>query len=148
MEVILKRKNNAVHFEAQNEGGITVNIDGSPEVGGEGKGVRPMQLMLMSLGGCSAIEVVNILKKQRQALEDIQVAVSGEREKGAMPSLFTEVDIAFHLKGEVDPQKAEHAIKLTLEKYCSATATLEKAGTRITYSLFINSKEYAKEKAF
>ena len=77
MKITLKRLNDAVHFEGSNEDGNTVHIDGSPAIGGEGKGLRPMQLLLVSLGPCSSMDVVCILKKMRQRREDIQVEVKG-----------------------------------------------------------------------
>ena len=141
MQITLNRKNQAVHFEAVNEAGQTVQIDGSPDVGGEGKGLRPMQLMLMSVAGCSAIDVVNILKKQRQKLDEVKIVVTGEREKGKIPSLFTDINLEFHFNGEVETGKADYAIKLTMEKYCSASRTVQVAGADLTYSIHINGEE-------
>ena len=97
-----------------------------------------MELMLMSVGTCSAIDVVNILNKQRQPLEDISISVTGEREKDKVPSLFTKIHITYKLKGLLDEHKVDRAIKLALENYCSATKTLQKTA-HITYSFTINA---------
>lgn len=128
-KVILTRKNDHVHFEATDEEGLTVQIDGGPGVGGEGKGVRPMQLLLMGLGGCSSIDVVEILRKQRQQLDDIQVEVIGDRDTSKVPSPYTDIEVIFDLKGEIDPAKAQRAVDLSIEKYCSVAKTLETFAT-------------------
>jgi putative redox protein len=95
--------------------------------------MRPMQMLLAAMGGCSGIDVVSVLKKQRQDLRDIKITITGEREKDAVPALYTEVHAHFRLYGNVDPQKAEKAVSLSVEKYCSVARTLEKSA-RITYS--------------
>jgi len=101
MKISLNRKNEAVHFEAHSElSDITVHIDGSPEIGGEGKGVRPMELVLMALGSCSVFDLSSILKKQRQDVQDIQVAVEGKR-RDEVPNIFTHIHITFTLTGEI-----------------------------------------------
>lgn len=128
-KVVLTRKNAHVHFEATDEDGLSVQIDGGPGVGGEGKGVRPMQLLLMGLGGCSSIDVVEILRKQRQSLEDIKVEIVGDRDPDAVPSPYTEITVLFDLTGDVDPAKAQRAVALSLEKYCSVAKTLEAYAT-------------------
>lgn len=137
MEITIRRVNKKYHFEAESSNGIKVHVDASPDIGGENKGARPMELMLMSVGSCSAIDLINILNKQRQELEDINITVTGEREKNKIPSLFTDIHITYKLKGNLDPQKVDRAIKLALENYCSATKTLEKTAY-ITYSFTIN----------
>ena len=133
MNVTITRKNKAVHFEAQNADGNTVHFDGSQEVGGEGKGVRPMEGVLMSLASCSAIDVVDMLKKMRQELEDIQIDVKGER-RDEIPKVFTKIHLAYRLKGDIHPDKAERAVKLSAEKYCSVSKMLE-PDVEITYSV-------------
>lgn len=139
MRIDLSRRNNAVHLEASNEDGQTVSIDGAPSVGGENLGMRPMQLLLSALGGCSTIDVIQILKKQRQPLEDIHVRIDGDRQKDVTPSLFEKIHVHFTLKGELDEKKVKRAIALSLEQYCSVAKTLEKTA-EITYSFeIINS---------
>ncbi|MBI5915495.1 MAG: OsmC family protein [Bacteroidetes bacterium] len=127
MHITLQRLNSAVHFEAKNDDGNTVSIDGSPDVGGEGKGVRPMQLLLMSLAGCSSIDVVSLLKKMRQPLDDIRVEVHGERDTGEVPAVFKKIHMQFILKGDLDEEKVAKAIGMSVEKYCSVARMLEKA---------------------
>lgn len=126
MLIELQRKNNAYHFEAVNETGQHVQIDASPTIGGQNKGARPMELLIMGLGGCSGIDVINILQKQKIEVEDLKISIEAEREKDAIPSLFTDINIHFTFKGSIDQNKAERAISLSLEKYCSVAKTLEK----------------------
>jgi len=95
-----------------------------------------MQLMLASAGSCSSIDVISILKKQKQNLRDIIVEVNGEREKDKIPSLFTDVNLHFILFGDLDPDKVKRAVDLSVTKYCSALKTIEKTAT-ITYSFEI-----------
>ena len=132
----LNRLNDAYHMEAQNEQGNTVHLDASPDIGGTNQGMRPMQLLLAAMGGCSSIDVISILKKQKQNLRDIKVTVTGEREKDAIPSLFTEVHAHFRLYGDLDSDKAQKAVALSVEKYCSVAKTLEKTA-RVTFSIEI-----------
>jgi putative redox protein len=98
--------------------------------------MRPMQMLLAAMGGCSAIDVINILKKQKQDLKDIKVTVTGEREKDAVPSLYTDVHAHFRLFGNLDKDKANKAVTLSVEKYCSVAKTLE-ARAKVTYSVEI-----------
>jgi putative redox protein len=136
IKIELNRLNDAFHFEAINENGNKVHIDASPDIGGTNQGMRPMQMLLAAMGGCSAIDVINILKKQKQDLKDIKVTVTGEREKDAVPSLYTEVHAHFRLFGGLDKDKANKAVTLSVEKYCSVAKTLE-ANAKITYSVEI-----------
>ena len=110
IKIELNRLNDAFHMEARNEQGNTVHIDGSPDIGGTNQGMRPMQLLLVCMGGCSSIDIINILKKQKQPLKDFKVTVTGEREKDVVPSLFTEVHVHFRLYGELDPDKVQKAV--------------------------------------
>ena len=95
-----------------------------------------MQLLLAAMGGCSSIDVINILKKQKQPLRDIKVTVTGEREKDAVPSLYTDVNAHFKLYGNLDKDKVAKAVSLSVEKYCSVAKTLE-TNAKITYSIEI-----------
>jgi putative redox protein len=134
MLIKLERRNDAYHFEASNEQGNQVNIDASPAIGGQNLGARPMELLLMGLGGCSAIDVISILKKQRIEVADFKIEINGEREPDAIPSLFKDIHIKFIVKGPVDSVKVEKAIVLSMDKYCSVAKTLEKTA-KITWSL-------------
>lgn len=122
-------------FEAQDANGHRVRIDTSPETGGTNFGVRPMQMLLMGLGGCSGIDIVSILKKQRQPIEGFHITIEGEREKGKEPSLWEDVTIIFELKGDIDPSKARRACELSMEKYCSVAETLRKAGCTFKWDM-------------
>ncbi|TDS10369.1 OsmC family protein [Sphingobacterium paludis] len=135
MKIHLNRKNDAVHFEASSElSSIKVNIDGSESIGGEGKGVRPMELVLMALGSCSVFDLSTILKKQRQTIEDIQVEVEGTRRE-EIPNIFTQIHITFTLQGDIDEEKAQKAAELAVKKYCSVHDMLAAGGVDITYSI-------------
>ncbi len=127
MEIEIKRLNQLFHLEAQNVEGRRVQSDGSPAIGGENLGMRPMELLLSSLGSCSAMDVIHFLKKMRQPLEDIHIQVRGERDPGEVPSLFTHIHIHYKLFGKLDPRKAERAIRMSTEKYCSVSRHLEKS---------------------
>ena len=143
MEVVLKRLDDDFHFEGIGTSSVPVHIDAAEGIGGHNAGARPMELLLMGIGGCTAIDVILILKKQRQAIEDFQIRISGIREKieGTEKTPFREINIQFELKGPIDGNKALKAIQLSMEKYCSATAQLEPSAT-ITHTLVLNSNQF------
>ena len=134
MVIELQQQAGSYHFVASNESSNAVHIDAAPAIGGQGKGARPMELLIMGVGGCSGIDVINILSKQRIEVKDLKLKIDAEREADAVPSLFTKIHITFIFKGEIDKVKAEKAVGLSLEKYCSAAKTLEKTAV-ITSSL-------------
>lgn len=138
MRIELKQLDDAFHFEAISETGNIALMDAGENIGGSNKGVRPMQMLLMGLGGCSAIDIVMILKKQRQIISDFQITIDGEREEDKEPSLWKTIQIHFKLKGEIDKEKAERAVQLSMNKYCSVSKTLEIAGANITYKVSVN----------
>jgi len=138
MKINLIRLDDNFHMEASNEDGSTLSMDGSPDIGGQNKGMRPMQLLLAAAGGCSAIDVILILKKQKQVIRKFEVEVDGKREKVDDYSLFKDICLHFKMEGEIDPMKAEKAIQLSLEKYCSVAKTLEPTA-KITYKLTIEN---------
>ena len=125
MKINLKRLDDDFHLVATNEDGNTLHLDGSADIGGHGQGMRPMQLLLAAVGGCSAIDVILILKKQKQIIESFEIEVVGEREKVEEYSLFRDICLHFKLKGQIDLAKAEKAVQLSLDKYCSVSKTLE-----------------------
>jgi putative redox protein len=137
----LSRVHGDFGIEATDENGHTIKMDSSPESGGLNFGVRPMQTLLMGLGGCSAIDVISILKKQRQDVTDYKINISGEREQGKEPSLWKSVRIEFHLYGNIDPDKADRAVDLSVNKYCSVAATLMGAGAEIKTKVFVHPAE-------
>jgi putative redox protein len=138
MKISLKRVDDAFNMEATDEGGHKVLMDSSVEQGGNNNGVRPMQMLLMGLGGCSAIDIVMILKKQRQEVTGFSIEVDGEREKGKEPSIWEKVHLIFHLEGNVDPDKAARAVELSMTKYCSVAETLRRAGGDLTWETKVN----------
>jgi putative redox protein len=137
----LSRVSGEYGFEATDEYGHTVRMDSSTESGGHNFGVRPMQMLLMGLGGCSAIDVIAILRKQRQDVVDYKMVISGEREAGKEPSLWQDITLEFHLYGTADEDKAKKAVELSLDKYCSVAATLYKADAKIDWKVFIHPAE-------
>lgn len=128
-------------FEARDAGGHIVRMDTSPETGGIDFGVRPMQMLLMGLGGCSGIDIVSILKKQRQQVTGFNMTIEGEREPGKEPSLWKNIHIVFDLTGEIDPDKAKKACELSMDKYCSVAATLKAAHGTITWEVKVNAQQ-------
>ncbi len=114
-------------FEAVTQEGYQFTIDGKREAG-----VGAMDLMLFSVAGCTAVDVVIILKKQRQPVAGVTVKVSGER-ADEHPKVFTKIHIEYIVKGDLDPKKVERAIQLSEEKFCSASAMLRKTA-EITHS--------------
>jgi len=137
-KIELSRVHGDFGFEASDENGHTIKMDSSPESGGENYGVRPMQMLLMGLGGCSAIDVIHILKKQRLEVKDYKMVINGEREAGKEPSLWKNINIEFHIYGDIPLEKAKKAVELSIEKYCSVSATLEKAGAEIKWQVFVH----------
>lgn len=136
MNIQLERQNSDVHFEAVNEEGIKVQLDGAPNIGGENMGARPMQLLLMGLGGCSGIDVVLILKKQKINPEVMRINIDAQR-VDAIPSIFEKIHVTFQFGGEgLDEKKLNRAVSLSMEKYCSVTKILEKSA-EITHSVEI-----------
>jgi putative redox protein len=125
MKITLKRLNDDYHMEATNETGNTVQMDGSPKIGGSNLGARPMEVVLMSLAGCSSIDVISILKKMKQEVTDYDVEVTAER-RDEIPSIFTKIHMKFLVKGnELDEEKVKRAVQLSAEKYCSVSKILE-----------------------
>ncbi|HEY4936862.1 MAG TPA: OsmC family protein [Puia sp.] len=139
VHVEISRVNNDFGFEGKDATGHTVKMDSSPESGGHDFGIRPMQMLLMGLGGCSGIDIVSILKKQKQTVEGFRILIDGQRETGKEPTLWKEVSIKFELKGPIDPEKARRACSLSIEKYCSVAATLMGAGCKIKWETIIIS---------
>jgi putative redox protein len=137
IRIELDRKEGDFGFEARDANGHTVKLDSSPESGGINYGVRPMQMLLMGLGGCSGIDIVSILKKQRQQVDGFRMSIDGEREPGVEPSLWKDVKILFELEGNIDLDKAKKACQLSMDKYCSVAETLRRSGTKLTWEVRI-----------
>lgn len=126
------------HMEAQNEQGGLIRMDGSTSIGGLEGGFSPMQLLLAGVGGCSAIDIIGILKKQKQNLQDLKVEIDGDRQKKGTYSEFKTIHIKYIFSGDLDERKVERAINLSLDKYCSVSKTLEKT-SEITHSYEITA---------
>jgi len=126
MKITLKRLDDAYNLEAVNEDGNKVLTDGAPKIGGNKKGMRPMQLVLTAAGSCSSIDIISILKKMKQDVDDFEVEVTAEREQDKVPSLFTEVHLHYKLTGNLEEEKVRRAVELSITKYCSVVKILEK----------------------
>ena len=116
-------------FVGESGSGHAVVMDGAPEAGGRNLGIRPMEMLLVGLAGCTAFDVVHILEKGREAVEDVIVELDADRAEED-PKVFTRVHMHFVVKGRgLAPAKVERAIKLSAEKYCSASAMVAKTAT-------------------
>lgn len=138
MKVTIKRIDDDFHLESTNADGLTVHTDGSPAIGGHNLAFRPMQMVLAALGSCSSIDVIHLLRKQRQALVHLEVEVEGQRAEGEIPAVFTDIHLKYLLYGPLDEKKAERACRLSMEKLCSVSKMLEKS-VNITWSYEIRS---------
>jgi putative redox protein len=126
-------------FSAETGSGHLINMDGAPEAGGKNLAPRPMELLLAGAGGCSAFDVVLILQRSRQAISTCNVSLTAER-ASEDPKVFTKINLHFEVKGkDLDQAKVDRAVKLSHEKYCSATAMLAKTA-ELTYSVQVISE--------
>jgi putative redox protein len=136
MEINLTRKNNKFNFVAENAVGQTVELDANPAIGGEGKGFRPMEMLLVGLGGCSAIDMINVLNKQKEQLNDVKIKITASRRDEEVPAIFENINIHFDLFGQLNVQKVERALDLTFNKYCSVSNILSRsAKINFTYTI-------------
>lgn len=136
MRVEVTRINDAFLMQAVNADGNTLLMDASVQAGGSNAGFRPTELLLAAAGGCSSIDIIEILKKQRQPLQSLKVIIEGEREKDVVPSFFRKIHLHYVLQGNLDKGKVQRAIELSTQKYCSVIKTLEHVAV-ITYSMEI-----------
>ena len=143
MKVTLERKNENFHFELKNERGHIVNVDSRPEFGGNDMGPSPMELVLMGVAGCSSIDMISILKKQRQEITSFKAEVEGERVQVGEAKPFKDITVVFYLEGEINDEKAARAAQLSFDKYCSVSKTIEPTAT-IHYKVVLNNVELAK----
>jgi putative redox protein len=113
-------------FVGESDSGHSVVMDGAPDAGGRNLGVRPMEMLLLGLGGCTAFDVVSILHKSRQKIIDCEVEIEAERAE-EIPKIFTRIHIHFVVSGkDLDKNKVAKAVELSADKYCSASRMLEK----------------------
>lgn len=138
MKIHIERTNDHVLFKARNTDGATTTIDGSKEIGGVNGGLRPMEMVLSALATCSAFEIVRILKKQRQVLEDFSIEVKAERQQRETTQPFSRILVAFFLKGAINEKKASRAADLAMNKYCSVKESLH-PDIEIDYSIHLNT---------
>lgn len=143
MKITLNRVNDNYHFELKNERGHIVNLDSRPESGGNDMGASPMELVLMGVAGCSAIDMISILKKQRQEITSFKAEVEGERIQVGEAKPFKDIYLVFYLEGAIKEDKAAKAAQLSFDKYCSVSKTLEPTAT-IHYKVVVNGVELAK----
>jgi putative redox protein len=123
-------------FEATTESGHTLVLDGPPDLGGQGRGPRPMEMLLIGLGSCSAVDVVHILQRGRHAVRDCQVTVSATR-ADSPPKVFTHIHLHYRVAGEgLREAVVRRAVELSADKYCSAAVMLGKAA-EITHDFSI-----------
>lgn len=121
-------------FVGESGSGHSVLMDGPPDHGGENQGPRPMEMLLLGLGGCSTFDVVSILQKSRQDVSDVAVEINAER-ADSVPAVFTKIHLAFVVKGvSLKEALVKRAVALSAEKYCSASIMLEKAGVEVTHT--------------
>lgn len=126
MSLELIRVDEPFSFELRNEEGIVCGIDANPSIGGKGKGFRPMELLAGSLAGCASIDVILILKKQR--IEPTHFGIKIETRRSTdIPAVFEEIKLIFEVNPEVPREKMEKAIRLTIDKYCSVSASLKES---------------------
>lgn len=113
-----------IAFEGVADSGHRIVMDGSPVNGGDNLGTRPMEMVLLGLGGCSGIDVSLILEKSRQNVTDCRIELEGKR-ADAVPAVFTDIHIQYIISGQnLDPGKVARAVSLSMEKYCSVTRML------------------------
>lgn len=135
MKVTLDRINDDYLFEAKGKSDVPVYIDNaSPE---NAKGVSPMEMLLMAVGGCNAIDIISILKKQRQTVHNYRIEVEGARKKVKEAKPFESIHVKIFLEGPIDSGKAKRAAQLSFEKYCSVSISLETCVT-VSHEILIN----------
>ena len=123
-------------FLGESGSGHSVVMDGAPDAGGRDLGVRPMEMLLLGMGGCTAFDVVDILQKGREPVEDVVIELSGERSE-EIPKVFIRIDVKYIITGKgLNPDKVERAVRLSAEKYCSATIMMG-ATAEITHTIEI-----------
>jgi len=137
MKITLNRINDDFLFECTNSQGNSILLDNTTQPGA--KGVSPMESVLMAVAGCSGIDVVSILKKQRQEITGFKAEVEGERIPVDDAKPFKSMKVKFFLEGSIDPKKAYKAAQLSFEKYCSVSKTLE-PNVEIGYEVYVNGE--------
>ena len=140
MNVSLERINEDYLFEVSNSDGKSVLLDNKSKSFGEIQGISPMELLLMGIAGCSSIDIIAILDKQKINPISLKMDVKGHRHENQVPALFYQIDINIYLEGRFSPEKAKRAAKLSFEKYCSVSKTLESTA-KINHKVYLNGTE-------
>lgn len=138
MSITVNWLQNDYHLEAENETGGKIRMDGKTNIGGLEGGLSPFELLLAGIGGCSAVDVISILEKQKQELKNLKVDVEADKQKTGTYSQYKSIHMHFILEGNIEPQKAERALELSITKYCSVAKALEKS-SEITYDFTIKN---------
>ena len=121
-------------FVGESGSGHCVVMDGPEEVGGRNVGIRPMEMLLLGLGACSAVDVVSILQKSRQPVADCEARVEASR-VDAVPAVFEQIHVHFTVKGKgLDESRVKRAVELSAEKYCSASIMFQNAGVALSHA--------------
>ncbi len=116
---------NGMQFVGEADSGHAIVMDGTPEVGGKNTGLRPMELLLVGIGGCSGMDVISILKKKKQDVTGFEINVNGQKAE-TYPKKFTEIDMEFVIKGKnISEEAVKRAVQISMDKYCSVKASLE-----------------------
>jgi putative redox protein len=132
MKATVKWVDNAM-FLGESGSGHSVVMDGPEDHGGRNMGIRPMEMLLIGMGGCASFDVMSILKKSRQDVVDCRVELSAERAEG-VPSPFTQIHLQFMVTGrQLKEKQVEKAVELSATKYCSASIMMEAAGVEVTH---------------
>ena len=140
MNVSLERINKDYLFEVSNSDGKSVLLDNKSKSFGEIQGISPMELLLMGIAGCSSIDIIAILDKQKINPISLKMDVKGHRHENQVPALFYQIDIKIYLEGSFSPEKAKRAARLSFEKYCSVSKTLESTA-KINHKVYLNGTE-------
>ena len=138
MKITLNRINDDYLFECANQAGNKILLDNTSQPNAQG--VSPMESVLMAVAGCSGIDMVSILKKQRQEITAFSAEVEGERVQVDEAKPFKTILVKFFLEGDIDPKKALKAAELSFEKYCSVSKTIEPNVT-VDYEVYVNSEK-------
>lgn len=135
MHIQLRRTPDGHAMLGTDEAGNEIRLSLPEIAGGNATGLRPMQLMIMSLGGCAAVDILSILKKQRQQVDTLRMDIDAERFHQPLPAPWEKAHLVITLSGRVDLKKAEKAAEMSIQKYCSASETLRLAGATITWEV-------------
>ena len=141
MRINIKRHTVPYHFVATSTLGREIHMDEPEESGGTDQGVSPMQMLIMSMGGCSGIDIAMILEKSRQKVETFEMELDAERPPDTIGQPYNKIHAHYILTGEIDPEKAKRAVRLSVTKYCGASKTLE-ATAEITSSISVNGERF------